>query len=278
MKTMEREDLAQGVWTFRSRFADMLSTLIGLNGKRAALIDPPMFADEAAEIRGFAVKQGLSVDFLILTHAHGDHIYGAAHFPGALIIAHRGFWDFWCRIGAEDREFFARFLPDYEIPEVRRPHFLLENGSEIWLGRRLIFKHVPGHSPDGLMVELPREGIWIVGDVVIPTPLFSSGSLLELKRTLRELLEEFSGGVLVPGHGRALRGDAARGAIAANLGYLERLESAVREAIAKGTGLGELLKVPPERLGLSQGNPDPLDRWIHRENLRRAYEELSGSA
>ncbi len=275
---MEREDLAQGVWIFKSRFAEMLSTLIGLDGKRAALIDPPMFADEAAEIRGFAAERELLVDFLILTHAHGDHVYGAAHFPGALIIAHRSFWDFSRKIEATDQKFFARFLPDYEIPEVRCPHLLLEDGSEMRLGRRLIFRHAHGHSPDGLMVELPDEGIWIVGDVVIPTPLLSSGSLVELKTSLRELLERFPGGVLVPGHGRALRGDAARGAIAANIEYLERLESAVRDAIAKGIELDELLEIAPECLDLSPRDLDPLDRWIHRENLRRAYEELLRSA
>jgi glyoxylase-like metal-dependent hydrolase (beta-lactamase superfamily II) len=275
---MERENLAQGVWIFKSRFAEMLSTLIGLDGKRAALIDPPMFADEAAEIRGFAAERGLSVDFLILTHAHGDHVYGAAHFPGALIIAHRSFWVFSRKIEAADQKFFTRFLPGYEIPEVRCPHLLLEDGSEMRLGRRLIFRHAHGHSPDGLMVELPDEGIWIVGDVVIPTPLLSSGSLVELKTSLRELLERFSGGVLVPGHGRALRGDAARGAIAANIEYLERLESAVRDAIAKGMELDELLEIAPECLDLSPRDLDPLDRWIHRENLRRAYEELSRSA
>ena len=273
---MERERIVDGVWVFRSRFAEMLSTLIDMGRGRAVLVDPPMFADEAAGIQGFAQGEGLRIEYLVVTHAHGDHAYGTAHFPETPIIAHTGFWEFWREVEAADRGFFSRFLPGYEPPRVRPPNFLLADGSRIVFGRELVLRHVPGHSPDGILLEIPGEGIWIAGDTVIPVPLISSGSLRGLRETLRGLLEAFPGGILVPGHGGVLRGDAAREAIAANLEYLRRLEEAVERAIAAGMGLGELLSSPLDRLGLTAGRPDAVELWIHRENLKRAYAELSG--
>ncbi|MGY4706818.1 MBL fold metallo-hydrolase [Candidatus Bipolaricaulota sp. J31] len=275
---MSPAEIGENIWVFRSRFVNMLSTLIRLDGERAALVDPPMFADEADEIRGFAGERGFSIVFLILTHAHGDHAYGIAHFPDALVLAQSLFWEFWREIEAADRGFFSRFLPGYELPELRCPNLLLADGSRLRFARELVFRHVPGHSPDGLLVELPEERVWIAGDTVIPTPLISSGSLRELRETLRTLLREFPGGILVPGHGEVLRGEAAREAISANLAYLARLEEVIKRAMAAGMELKALLEVPPQKLGLGSKNPDIVELWIHRENLRRAYEELSGRA
>jgi len=270
------EAIAEGIWVFRSRFAEMLSTLIRLDADHAVLVDPPMFADEAEGIRRFARERGLSVDFLVLTHAHGDHIYGAVHFPGTLTLAHRDFWDFWREIEAMDREFFSRFLPDYGIPEVRCPHLLLAHGSRMRFQRELVFAHVPGHSPDGLMVELPGEGIWIAGDTVLPVPLVSSGSLRRLHATLLDLLGRFHGGTIVPGHGEVVRDGTARRLLEGNVRYLERLGEEVGRAISAGKDLREVEgSLPLARFGIREDAVGGLAAWIHRENLRRAYTELS---
>ena len=273
---MGPEGIAEGIWVFRSRFAEMLSVLIALDGRRAVLVDPPMFAAEAEGIRTFAGERGLTVDFLVLTHAHGDHIYGATYFPGALVLAHRNFWDFWREIEAADRDFFSRSLPGYDIPEVRCPHLLLAHGTRMRFGRELAFAHVPGHSPDGLMVELPWEGIWIVGDTVLRIPLISSGSHGELLATLRGLSRRFRGETIVPGHGEVLRGAEARRLLQDNIRYLERLGEEVGRAISAGKGLREVEEtLPLARFGVPEEAVGGLAAWIHRENPRRAYAELS---
>ncbi len=270
------EVIAEGVWVFRSRFADMLSTLVQLDGGRAALVDPPMFADEAEGLKRFARERELSVDFLVLTHAHGDHIYGVAHFPDALVLAQSRFWEYWREIEATDRGFFSRFLPDYRIPEVRCPHLLLAHGSRMRFQRELVFTHVPGHSPDGLMIELPTEGIWIAGDTVLRIPFISSGERTELLMTLRALGERFRGKAIVPGHGRVLRGEEARRLLAENIHYLERLGPEVERAVRDGGGLEEAVAIPLTRFGIPEEAVGGLAAWIHRENLKKVYEELSG--
>lgn len=273
---MLSQEIGEGVWVFRSRFADMLSTLVQLDGRRAALVDPPMFADEADEIRGFAGERGLSIEFLVITHAHGDHAYGIAHFPDALVLAQSRFWEYWREIEATDRVFFSRLLPEYVIPELRCPNLLLANGSRLRFERELSFRHVPGHSPDGLLVELPAEGIWIAGDTVLRIPFISSGERTELLMTLRELGGRFRGEAIVPGHGRVLRGEEARRLLAENILYLERLGTEVERAVREGGGLEEAVAIPLTRFGIPEGAVGGLAAWIHRENLKKVYEELSG--
>lgn len=254
----------------------MLSVLVSMGEGKAILIDPPLFADEAHAIAAFARKAGLGIWALIVSHAHGDHSYGMAHFPGVPVVAHRTFWEFYQKIRPIDEEFFRKAIPGYEPPGSRRPNILVEERLGISFRRKILIFHAPGHSPDGLLVEIEGEGIWIAGDTVIPVPLISSGSLGKLRRTLEDLLAHWRGETIVPGHGEIMEGGAARGALVRNLEYLEVLEKAVTEALGAGKGLPELEAMPLDRFGISPKDVGGLASWIHHENLRRAYEELSG--
>jgi glyoxylase-like metal-dependent hydrolase (beta-lactamase superfamily II) len=270
-----REEIAEGVWVFRSAgFAGQLSTLVSL-GEEALLVDPPMFREEADEIRAFARGRGLKISWLVLTHAHGDHAYGMAHFPEALVIAHREFWPFWERTAPIEAEYFARVLPGYRPPPLRAPNITFSQDLSPTLGaRRLLFRHAPGHSPDGLVVELPDEGIWIAGDTVIPIPYLASGDREELLTTLRRLLSRWAGETIVMGHDRVLRGEEAQAAIECNVRYLEQLEEAVRSALAEGKNRGEVLRIPLSAFGIPEDALSGLAKELHRVNLDQTYKEF----
>lgn len=242
------------------------------------MVDPPLFPDEARAIQDFADGKGLRIEWLLVTHAHGDHACGMAYFPEASVIAHEGFWTFWKAIELQDRRFFSQVLPGIELPILRHPNFLVGDRMSISFARDLIVRHVPGHSPDGLMVELPEEGLWIAGDTVIPLPLVSSGSIGELLHTLRGLLGRWRGESIIPGHGKVLSGEEARKAMEDNINYLVSLREAVAEAIVRGKGRDEILRIPLADFGIPGATMAGLAAWIHRENLKRAYEELSGGA
>ncbi len=267
--------IAPGVWVFSSPgFARLLSTMISL-GDEALLVDPPMFPAEAEAIQAFARAQGLEITWLAITHAHGDHAYGMAHFPKALVIAQQEFWPFWGRTAPIEAEYFAHALPGFRPLPLRPPNVTFSRELAPALGRELVFRHAPGHSPDGLLVELPREGIWICGDTVIPIPYLASGDREELLATLRGLLARWQGEVIVMGHDRVLRGEGARSAIEGNIRYLERLAEAVAAALAKGASRGEVLGIPLSEFGISPEALSGLAGELHRVNLDRVYQEFS---
>lgn len=269
--------VAQGVWAFRSAgFAGQLSTLVSL-GEEALVVDPPMFRAEAEGIRAFAKEQGLRITWLVLTHAHGDHAYGMAHFPDTLVIAHREFWPFWGQTAPIEAEYFARTLPGYRPPSLREPNLTFEKELALLLGgRRLLFRHAPGHSPDGIVIELPSEKIWITGDTVIPIPYLASGDRAELPRTLRKLLSRWRGETIVMGHDRVLRGEEAKVAIERTVHYLESLEEVVQEAVAKGASREEVRRIPLSAFGIPKDALGGLAAGLHRVNLDRVYQELFG--
>ncbi len=275
MKASPVKGIAEGVWVFRSRFAEMLSTLVAVGGGRGILVDPPMFAPEAEAIRRLAEREGITITWLAITHAHGDHAYGMVHFPEALVVTHQRFWGFWKEIEAEDRAFFARYLPSYSPPELREPNIRFAEELELVLQRRLTLTHAPGHTPDGITVELSQERILIAGDTVLRIPFISSGRIRELRSTLEGLLKDFGEGLLVPGHGDVVKGKEARDLLEDNIRYLERLENEVREAVRLGEGLEEVERIPLRDFGIPEGAVGGLAAWIHRENLRAAYRELS---
>lgn len=272
---MGAEKLAEGVWVFRSRgFAGMLSTLIALDGDEALLIDPPMFAAEADEIRKFAEEWGLEVNWLAITHAHGDHAYGMFHFPDSLVVAQQNFWPFWVRNAPAEEEYFRRVLPGFNPPEVRPPNLLFPGRLSLNFARQVLFRAAPGHSPDGLMAELPEEGIWIMGDTVIGIPFLASGDRKRLLQTLKSLKRRWDGETIVMGHDRVLRGGEALEMIESNIRYLRDLEEAVREAIEAGKGLEEVLGMDLDEFGIPEDAIGELTRGLHKVNLRKVYEEL----
>lgn len=269
--------VARGVWAFRSAgFAGQLSTLVSL-GEEALVVDPPMFRAEAETIRAFAQKRGLRITWLALTHAHGDHAYGTAHFPEALVIAQQGFWPFWGQTAPREAEYFAHTLPGYRPPSLREPNLTFEKELVLLLGgQRLLFRHAPGHSPDGIVIELPSEKVWITGDTVIPIPYLASGDREVLLRTLRGLLSRWDGETIVMGHDHVLSEEAARAAIECNIHYLKQLAEAVRGALVAGRSRGEILRMPVSAFGISEDALGSLAAQLHRANLEHMYQELTG--
>lgn len=268
-------EIAPRVWVFKSEgFADQLATLIGL-GEEALVVDPPMFQEEAARVEEFARAQGLEIVWLALTHAHGDHAQGMAYFPQALAIAQREFWPTWQRVAPLEAEYFSRVLPGYQGLPLREPEVTFARELRLKrAGRQVIFRSAPGHSPDGLWVELPAERVWIVGDTVLPVPYLAAGDRAQLLATLKELLARWEGGTLVLGHRQVLVGEQAHEMIEANLRYLKLLPQKVAEAAAAGKSKREVLMLPLTEFGLPRGVWEPLGRELHRVNLERTWEEI----
>jgi glyoxylase-like metal-dependent hydrolase (beta-lactamase superfamily II) len=148
-----------------------------------------------AAMADLGLKEHAPVGHLILTHAHFDHIGGAAAVrgPDTAVIASAEF--------PAEAERLRHYVPPELIGTSASPGSDVEPDRLISERTSLVvgdteFVLIPvrgGETPDALMVYLPASGVLFAGDVLMPylgVPFFAEGSpegLLDTLRYIREL-------------------------------------------------------------------------------------------
>ena len=129
---------------------------------RAVVIDPAWDGDV---ILAEAERRGWRVSSIWLTHAHFDHLGGAATVadgsdPPPPVALHPDDYWLWRNEGGAPL-FGLRIDPGPE------PTIDLEHGMALYLGD-LAFevRHAPGHTPGHVMFSCPAERVLFCGDVV----------------------------------------------------------------------------------------------------------------
>ena len=167
--------------------------------KKAAIVDPG--GDESRVLEDVK-KLGLTVEYIIATHGHPDHVCGNRKIQeatGAKIIMHKA-----------DAEFFG-------TPEVQKYFSMLglepsppvdvcvQDGDEITLGEeKLQVLHTPGHTPGGMC--LYNKPDLITGDTLFVGGIgrtdFPGGSHQELIDSIHRKIFVLAPDTGVwPGHG-----------------------------------------------------------------------------
>jgi len=168
----------------------------------AVLIDAPYGAWEAVE--PILKERGLTLKSVLLTHAHFDHILGAAAFneQGVPLYLHADDREMLGRLGEQMRWFG---LPS--DPEPPRIDGWIDSSQPMeLLGRSVEVRHTPGHCPGNVTFYFADEGAAFVGDVIFAggfgrTDLPGGDSEL-LKRTFIEQIYTLPDATtLYPGHG-----------------------------------------------------------------------------
>jgi len=172
------------------------------HGDRAFVIDPGLGAHEA--VSQLVEEQGLTVEAVVLTHGHIDHIRDAAAF-GVETFIHPA--DAFMLLRGEGVSEQARQLYDASaMPPIDNPT-PLEDGQTLQVaGVEMRVVHAPGHSPGCVM--LVADDVVFSGDVVFRGSIgrtdLPDSDPEQMRQSLRgpvwDLADELQ---VLPGHGPA---------------------------------------------------------------------------
>lgn len=173
--------------------------------REAVLIDP---GDEVPSLLAFAAGRSLTVEYILLTHAHPDHVTGVPEAKRVLnvpILLHEDDLPLYEHAPEEAAKFAIHCEP---LPPVDR---FYEPGDVIRVGDYQIRPvHTPGHSPGGVCLavtsaQLPAPQLF-VGDTLFAGSIgrtdFWRGDHDTLLASIRNVLFSFGDEAHVyPGHG-----------------------------------------------------------------------------
>ncbi len=165
---------------------------------KAIVIDPGDEPDRIIED-----LDGLTVEHIVLTHAHFDHAGAVGEIKnatGAKIVIHENEKEHYA--GIKDQGAFWGF----NLSDLPEPDTFVKDGDEIVLGSfAFTVIHTPGHTPGGICLYLPE--VVITGDTLFRGSVgrtdFPGGSIAELKNSFKRLMTLPDDTQVLPGHGPA---------------------------------------------------------------------------
>ena len=172
-----------------------------------ALGSPALANELIAEIRRITPQP---IRHVVVTHFHADHIYGLQAFKaaGAQILGHPSGREYLhsetakLRLEASRKE-LAPWI-DGQTQLLGADRWLSEAQTELRLGSFVFqIRHVgPSHTPEDLVVFVPKAGVLFAGDLVFRgrIPFVGQADSRQWIASLGSLIE-FAPRIMVPGHG-----------------------------------------------------------------------------
>ena len=177
------------------------------------------------------------IRLVIVTHYHADHVYGLQEFKaiGATIVAHPEGREYLNsetaqrRLEASRRELFPWI--DESTRLVSADRWLEADETTLRVGSfDFVIRHVgPAHTPEDLVVFVPKVGVLFTGDLVFRgrIPFVGQADSQNWITSLGRLID-FRPKVMVPGHGPV--SDAPLADLELTRDYLVYLRKSMREA------------------------------------------------
>ncbi|RLA17267.1 MAG: MBL fold metallo-hydrolase [Gammaproteobacteria bacterium] len=169
---------------------------------KAAVIDP---GGDLDQILAAAKQAGVTIEKILLTHAHIDHAGGTAELSRKLSLPIEG--------PQKEDQFWIDGLPaqskEYGFPLAEKftPSRWLNQNDTVTVGNlTLEVRHTPGHTPGHVIFFHPESKLAIVGDVLFQGSIgrtdFPRGDHATLINAIREQLWPLGNDVaFIPGHG-----------------------------------------------------------------------------
>jgi glyoxylase-like metal-dependent hydrolase (beta-lactamase superfamily II) len=180
--------------------------VVGCEETREGIVIDP--GDEVDQLLEAADRQRLSIKYILLTHAHLDHITGVGRAKAALGVP--------VRLHKDDNFLYERIVQQglaFGFRAEKQPpvDFFYEGDNPMRFGRYEVrVLHTPGHCPGGVCLAVRRDGedrsTLFVGDTLFSGSIgrtdLPGGSLETLLTSIREVLFAFPDDTVVrSGHG-----------------------------------------------------------------------------
>ncbi|MBT3602803.1 MAG: MBL fold metallo-hydrolase [Candidatus Latescibacteria bacterium] len=269
---------ASGVFGVASRFVDGKNGIVV--GERAALaIDCSNYEDEGQAMADFIRDKGFAPDRLVLTHGHGDHIWGGKPLKSGDVFAHH------LTPGVMERQ-VPQALKRREVSEevIRSempwPTVTYRDELQIDLGGKTVWMFPsPGHSVDGVSVYVVEDKLLFSGDSVVTgiVAAIGDGDSRILEQSLHKLMK-MDIETLVPGHGETLHSKArVQDWLQWQAGYLASVRNRLQDELAAGKDAEAAAEAVDFETYI--GDRLPIDRngmpKRHRNTVDKIVEELA---
>lgn len=175
--------------------------LANLASREAMVIDP---GDEITSILARLARHHLALKQIIVTHAHIDHIGGAAQLKritGAPVLFHQA------DLPIQDMMQMQAGWLGVAVPEQVALDQSAEDGLAIGItGMEAEVIHTPGHTPGSICLHFPKQELLLAGDTLFAGSVgrtdLPGGNTQQILRSLHTRLlplPEYT--IVVPGHG-----------------------------------------------------------------------------
>jgi len=177
-------------------------SILGDETSREAIVVDP--GDDIPAIQAVLQRHGLSVKYIVITHAHIDHIAGAQHLKRlteAPILYNQNDLPL---VKMMDVQASWLRMP---TPEVAPPDAPLVDGQTLAIsGISGTILHTPGHTQGSLCLYLPEHSLLLAGDTLFAGSVgrtdLPGGDTQQLIRSIHTQLLTLPDDVrVVPGHG-----------------------------------------------------------------------------
>jgi quinoprotein relay system zinc metallohydrolase 2 len=238
-----------------------------------AIIDPGGCLADGERLRaGVRAATNLPIRYVIMSHAHPDHIFGAGAFTAdqPTFIGHYRLPDALARRGAYYQRGLDDILGSGRAGPVIPPTMLVHDHAELDLGGRslMLTAHSLAHTDSDLSIFDPQTHTLLPADLLFVERVPSlDGSLRGWLKEL-ETLKAVDAHYAVPGHGPVkLPWPAAATDEKRYFGVLLR---ETRKAVAQGLGIEKAVST----VGLSERSRWKLFDDYNGHNVTQAYKEL----
>lgn len=174
--------------------------------KHCICIDPA--SEKSLHEIEFIEKNGLTLDYIILTHEHTDHNWGVnslrEHFPDTKLVCSEPCNKY---VKKTNRAYFLFYYddPDYRY-EIAPADILISNQEDSisWMGYDIKFILTPGHSYGSMCIDI--DGKLFTGDTIMPYKPYFNGrdsnedDWLSSIKKIKEAYPEKT--TIYPGHGK----------------------------------------------------------------------------
>ena len=177
-------------------------SVIGDEASREAMVVDP--GDDVEQILGILRRHGLTLKTIVVTHAHIDHIGGAARLraaSGAPVYMHQDDTMLSNRLDMQAAWLGVETPENPGIDTPAREGDILRAGSI-----EAAVLHTPGHTPGSISLYLAAENKLIAGDTLFRGSIgrtdLPGGDSAEIVKSIRTKIYELpESTIVIPGHG-----------------------------------------------------------------------------